>query len=767
MEFLARCAGGFEEVLAKELVALGCKRVKSIKGGALFAGEYADGLRACLWSRAATRILMEIVRTSAHSADTLYAGVRKVPWDKIIAPGATIAMHASGQNSALRNTQFTAVKVKDAVCDKLVDTRGARPDVDGDDPDFPVDVVIFRDRATVYLNLSGPVLHKRGYREPGVQTEAPLKETLAASMLLAAGWDEMLADGVGFADPMCGSGTLPIEAALIATNTAPGLLRNRWGFESYLRHDQALWDQLVAQAEEARIPSWELGVRIIGSDVDAAAVEVARANAERAGVGELVELYVDDAANLATRIKRGRRLQAGLVACNPPYGYRLNSGESLSGVYKALGEATDKLGGDWRLATISPDPGIDAGLGRAPLKAIPCHNGPLSTDLRIYDLGPAPTVIGITSLSGANLSVPVAESASQQFASRLRKVAKERAKWARKTGVQSYRVYDADLPDYAFSVDLYRRADDDAMLARVEEHRAGAGVERKRADRRFFDGLAIIPAVLDMASEQVFFKRSVYEKGMPAPAACWTDVREAEFTFEVDLGSQRECGLALDMRPVRELLRAEAAGKRFACLLAHGGAPTVYAAAGGAASTVTVDPSKVFLEQAQRTVRANGFSGCEHAFVCEDALEWLVAQAEAGSTYDLVFCDLSAFPAVKADREVDFQLQNQLQSRSISQSQSNLRNQLQGHHQNQLRIRPRNQSRGDLLGHLPLIKDIAQILAPEGKLILTCRENKSVLSDETLAELGMSAQDITSETIDHDFSRTPKIHRAFLLQPKA
>lgn len=727
MEFLVRCAGGFEEMLVKELIGLGCKSIKPIKGGAMFAGEYADGLRVCLWSRIATRVLMEIVRTSAHSADTLYAGARKVPWEKIISPNATIAMHATGQNSALRNTQFTALKVKDAVCDRLVAERGWRPDVDGGDPDFPIEVIIYRDRATVYLNLSGPAQHRRGYREPGVQTEAPLKETLAASMLLAAGWDEMVADGVGFADPMCGSGTLPIEAAMIAANVAPGLLRARWGFESYLRHEPSRWDCLVEEAKAMRVSPDELNVRIIGGDKDDAAVEIARANADRAGVGALVEFFVDDASNLGKHVKRGRNLHAGLVACNPPYGYRLNAEESLSHVYRALGEAVGGLHGGWKLAAISPDSGIDTGLGRVPQRMIPCHNGPLNTNLRIYDLDDTPTAIAITSLAGANLLVPVAERASEQFASRLRKVAKERAKWARKAGVSSYRVYDADLPEYAFSIDLFCKASDNALLARVEEHRAGSGVERERADRRFFDGLAIIPAVLGMTDERVFFRRAVYEKGAPASSDCWTNVREAEFTFEVNMGSQRESGLALDLRPVRELLRAEAAGKRFACLLAHGGAPTVYAAAGGATSTVTVDPSKVFLEQAQRIVCDNGFSGCEHVFACEDALEWVAAQAKAGSVFDLVFCDLEAFPGSKANENADSRSQDNFQ-RSLS-----------------------------------VVRDIARILAFDGRLLLTCRNYKSHALEDALVEFGMNVQDITSETIGHDFERTPKIHRTFLV----
>ena len=706
-------------MLAKELIGLQCKQVEIIRGGVSFAGEYADGLRACLWSRVATRVLMEVTRASAHSAGTLYAGVHKIPWERIVAPGATVAMHAVGQNAALRNTQFTVQKVKDAVCDRLAAERGERPDVDGADPDFPLDIVIYRDRATVYLNLSGPVLHKRGYREPGVQTEAPLKETLAASMLLAAGWGEMIADGMGFADPMCGSGTLPIEAALIATNTAPGLMRGRWGFESYMQHDPALWDRLRAEAQAARVPSEELDVRILGGDADACALEIACANAERAGVGDLVEFFADDASNLSKHIVRGRRLHGGLVACNPPYGYRLNSGESLSGVYEALGAAVANLDGSWQLAAISPDAGIDTGLGRTARGIIPCYNGPLETSLRIYALDAKPVAIGVTSLAGVDRSVTVAERVSEQFAARLRKAAKERAKWARKSGVQSYRVYDADLPDYAFSVDLFRRVDDESVLARVEEHRAGSDVDSLRADRRFFDGLAIIPAVLDLQHGSVLFKRAFRKRGAPVSDACWTDVREAEFAFEVDLGSQGECGLPLDLRPVRELLRTKATGKRFACLLAHAGAPTTYAAAGGAASTVTVDSSKTFLEQAERTVRANGFDGREHAFVREEALEWAKAQAKAGRTFDLVFCDLSAFPKSK---------ENDAVARCMS-----------------------------------VIRASAQILAPGGELLLVYRDRRFKLPDDALEELGLHARDITAETIGHDFSRTPKIHRAYLI----
>ena len=719
LEFFARCASGFEDQLAAELTQIRCRRVRPLHGGAAFFGAYEDGLRACLHSRVATRVQLVLGRVSARNADALYDGVRALPWETLVAPGATIAMRATGQNSNLRNTQFTALKVKDAVCDRLAVERGARPDVDGSDPDFSVDILLHRDKATISLNLAGPVLHKRGYREPGVQTEAPLKETLAAGMLLAAGWDSMATDGMGFADPMCGSGTLAIEAALIATRAAPGLLRNRWGFTAYMPHDPAAWERLVAEAEAARVPAWESGVRILAGDMNEEAAAAARANAERAGVAELIEFYVDDAANLGTHLKRGRRLSGGLVACNPPYGHRLLSGEDLSQVYAALDSATAKLGGGWQLAIISPDEEVDTGLGRLPERSIACHNGPLDTSLRIYDLGKAAAKLSIPSLSGSDSVVSVAEGASEQFAARFRKVAKERAKWARKVGVHSYRVYDADLPEYAFSVDVFRSAEDDGLLVRVEEHRAGSNVDAERASRRVFDGLAIVSAVLDVPRERVFCKRARQEKSRPAAEPVWVDVRESDFVFDMDIASQRECGLPLDMRPVREFLRAHAAGKRFACLLAHGGAPSVYAAAGGAVSTVTVDPADPFLEQADHALYVNGFRGREHDLVCDDPLDWARREARAGRTYDLVFCDLSAFPSAR--------------------------------------------SRDLIADHMSVIQQIVRILSPEGKLVLTCHDRRFNLSDKAFGGHGLTAQDITADTIGHDFTRTPKIHRAFLI----
>ena len=720
-EFFARCAAGFEQALAAEVKRLGCQRVRPLKGGVAFYGETADGLRCCLHSRIATRVQLVLARVNARDAEALYEGARKFPWEKRIAVGATICMQAHGTNANLRNTQFTALKVKDAVCDRLSAERGVRPDVDSKDPDFAVDISLHRDKATLYLNLSGPALHRRGYRQSGVQTQAPLKETLAAGLLINAGWERMLAQGALFADPMCGSGTLAIEAALMATNTAPGLLRTRWGFEAWLQHEPDTWERLLDEARQAVRYDAACEVRILAGDIDKAAVEIAQANAERAGVDGLIEFYVDDAANLGRHLKRGQQPLQTLVACNPPYGYRLEDAEHLPKTYRALEAAVGAITGPCTLTAITPDAGIDTALGRQAKEILPCRNGALNCSLRTYDIaGAKPTKLHIDALDGTSRTVNVAEAASEQYAARLRKVAKMRRKWARKAGVTSYRIYDADLPEYAFSVDLFTAAENAQQFLRIEEHRAGSGVDEVRADWRFFDGLALSASVLGIERENVFFKRARQEKGAPTSSTCWTMVREGDFVFEADLGSQHECGLALDLRGVRKLIKSCAENKTFVCLLAQGGVPSTYAAAGGASSCTTVDESELFLKQAQHLVAANGFCGSAYTFAKANVAEWLEREQAQKHTYDLIYCDLSAFPRGEYLTDTDAQLQ--------------------------------------------LIAQIKAILSTDGAIILTSRNKALKLPDDASELQGLSVQDITAETLDADFERTPKIHQAFILK---
>ena len=603
--------------------------------------------------------------------------------------------------------------------------------VDPKDPDFAIDVTLRNAKATLYLNLSGESLHRRGYREDGVQTGAPLKETLAAGILLAAGWGRLAIDGAPFVDPMCGSGTLAIEAALIASDIAPGILRNRWGFDGWALHDEDAWQAVRAEAEQRAAARLVTG-RIVASDIDAHAIAIARANAERAGVAELVEFRVADAAAMDSSSIAGAAAKPGLVAVNPPYGQRLLADGGLADAYRALSTAISKLAAGWHLAVVTPDDAIDSALGFQPHTVLPCFNGALEVGVRLYDVDPvARQELAVVSLSGIERAVTVAEPNSVQFAARLRKVAKERAKWARREGIRCYRIYDADLPDYALSVDVYEGAglDEGIRYLRIAEYKAPASVDEARAARRFADALAIAPAVLDVEPGHVFSKvrrrakgGGQYREAQARPFV--TATSEGGHRFEVDLNAYLDTGIFLDHRITRQMVGQMASGARFLNLFAYTGTATVHAAAGGARETVTVDLSQTYLDWARRNMRVNGFARKAHRFERADAMRWLERAAAQGERFDLVFCDPPTFSNSKSKSAGVFDVQRD---------------------------------------HVELLRRAAAVLAPGGTIVFSCNLRSFKLDGAALADAGLHVRDITAQTIPHDFERNPKIHRCYLV----
>lgn len=738
-EYFARCASGFESVLALELRGLHARQVRPLKGGAAFFGTVETAYQACLWLRVATRVQLVLARVPAADADELYEAAAAFPWEGHIAPGATIAVSAHGVNDELRNTQFTALKVKDAVCDHMRAATGERPDVNPKHPDISIDVSLHRQKATLYLNLSGESLHRRGYREEGVQGAAPLKETLAAGMLLASGWKDMCVEGGAFIDPMCGSGTLALEAAMIAADCAPGLLRRRWGFQGWTQHDPVLWEQVRASAEERLGEGLKRVVPIMAGDIDPRAVELAKANASRCPAGALVKFYVSDAVQLgASLAKRGARGLApkGLLAANPPYGHRLQNAAELRSTYAALASVVDAVPDGWKLAIITPDDGIDTALGQTPEQTIGCYNGAIEAKVRLYTVAPSQRLeIAVVGLDGVERRVTVAERNSEQFAARLRKVAKERAKWARKQNISCYRIYDADLPDYNVSVDMYLGAGRDAGAAyvRVAEYQAPSSVDPAVADRRFNDALAIIPAVLGVPGSDVFSKVRRRAKGggqyrEARGSSKVVHTSEGGFDFEVDLGGYLDTGLFLDHRTTRHMVGDMASGTRFLNLFAYTGSASVHAAGSGAAETTTVDMSQTYLDWAKRNMAANGFAGKKHRFIRADVLKWLEQEGRTRNRYDLIFCDPPTFSNSKTMGERTFDVQRD---------------------------------------HVSLLKQAARILTQDGTIVFSCNLRNFKLDFAALEEAGLAAKDITAQTIPHDFERTPKVHRCFLVTKQA
>jgi putative N6-adenine-specific DNA methylase len=331
VRFFATCAKGTEGALRRELSALRLHAVKGARGGVSFEGDLAAGMKVCLHSRVAMRVLLQLGSFPAPDAAALYDGVRTIEWTEWLTARTTLAVEATVRDSGLTHSGFAALKVKDAVVDALRDRLGARPDVDPKDPDVAVVLHLARDQADLSLDLAGAPLHRRGWRTQ--VTPAPVKETLAAAVLSLGGVEAERP----FLDPMCGSGTLAIEQALRARRMAPGLGR-AFGFQrwpAYRGAAQSAWDRMKEEARRealARAPA-----PIVARDLHPKALDAARRHAAAAGVQLDVRFEQGDAREIGPAPELG---EAGAIVTNPPYGERLMSGRDGRG-----GEGDARVGG--------------------------------------------------------------------------------------------------------------------------------------------------------------------------------------------------------------------------------------------------------------------------------------------------------------------------------------------------------------------------------------------------------------------------------------
>jgi 23S rRNA (guanine2445-N2)-methyltransferase / 23S rRNA (guanine2069-N7)-methyltransferase len=721
-DFWAACPRGSEAFLAEELRAMRLKRIRPLSGGVSFSGPISSAYRALLWSRVASRILLTLARVSAKTSDELYAGCLELPWEDHVRADGTISVDANGTNDELRNTQFTAVRVKDAVADRFTSRFGRRPNVAGNDPDVRINVVVRNERATISIDLAGQALHRRGYREQGVQVEAPMKETLAAAMLYVAGWPEIAKAGGALLDPMCGSGTLLIEGAMIAGDIAPGLTRTRFGFERWLGHDEEAWQALLTEARARRDAGLlDLPV-ILGYDHDPRAVEVARACVRRAGLSGHIEVSRAELNTLTAP-----EAAPGLVVTNPPYGERIQALAGLPRLYAELSQQLRDGFPGWKLGVITPDGGLARGLGWTPQRTVELYNGRIPTLVSVFSVtdGAAPQVVGT---GDSSLSL---DPAAEAFANRLRKMAKHYEKWARKAGVSCYRVYDADLPDYSVAIDVYNGAgaDQGERWVHVAEYAPPAGVDPDRAEKRLDDVLAIVPEVLSVEPEDVFLKVRQRQRGSSqytrvARSGVKGIVAEDGLLFEVNMSDYLDTGLFLDHRLTRAWIGDLAPKTRFLNLFAYTGTATVHAAAGGATSTTTVDLSTTYVEWARNNLARNGFSGEDHRVIRADVLEWVTAARRAGDRFDLIFCDPPTFS----------------NSKRMSETWDVQRD------------------------HAALVIEMSELLSDDGVLVFSCNRRKFVFDAMFLSEAGLDCANVTAQTIPKDFERKPGVHTCWTVR---
>ena len=725
LEFFATCATGLEAVLGAELRHIGVPGVRPLRGGVSFSGGLAAAYRALLWSRVASRVLLTLARVDASSASALYEGVRAIAWQQHLRPGGTLAVNARGANEALRSPQFTALKVKDAVCDALRELRGQRPDVDVQAPDVRVNVVVSGQRATISLDLSGEGLEHRGYRA-GKPCGAPLSENLAAALLLQAGWHG--GPGQGLANPVCGSGALAVEAALMAADVAPGILRPRWGFTGWAGHDGALWNELLEEADgRAEAGAAQAGrAPVIASDASAACIAYTRACAKCAGVeGGITFAAPGEGPTLASLGVSG-----GLLACTVPSGQQLAAAQ-LPAFFAQLQQQAAADEGIAGMALVLPEGTLALASAQAPASRVPVRNGAHEAELCTW---PSLGQQQAAQVQVRGRSVAVADGAAQQFAARLAKVGKQRRKWARQQGVAAWRAYDADLPDYKLAIDVYQGAgpDEGAVKVHVAEYAAPKEVAPEKAARRVADALRIIPAALDVAPEDVYLKRRVRAKGgsqyASAPTAAQPRpfiTQEGGLLLEVDLASYLDTGLFLDHRETRRLIGQAARGKSFLNLFAYTGTASVHAAAGGARLTTTVDLSNTYLQWAQRNMQLNGLLNERQHFERADVLSWVAEKRHSHERWDLVFCDAPTFSNSTKMGKRSWDVQRD---------------------------------------HAELLIGVSRLLTRGGAALFSCNLRTFRPDVETLAKAGVTLADVTPTTIPADFERTPHVHHCYLLK---
>ena len=699
------CADGLETLLRQELEQLGGVVEASNRGAVTLRGDLELAYRACLWSRVATRVLLPLFEVNGNTPEALYATARDYAWDFVFGVDRHFAVHATAGRGVKTHTQYVSLKLKDAICDYFREAVGERPDVQTHEPDAPFHVFVEAEKFTVSYDLSGGSLHRRAYRQ--VQTEAPLKESLAAAILMQAGWPG------GFAallDPMCGSGTFLIEAAMISADIAPGILRTYYGFFGWKEHDPQLWLRLQGEAQARKAAGLKKPMPLlVGFDASRTALNAALQNAHAAGVGALLTLEQRELWQM--RPPEVLKDKKGLLVTNPPYGERLGEADSIRHLYRGLGHvAREQLPG-WQAAVLCADITHADALGLQHRATERFYNGAIPVFVRHGDVIPAEPLLPIHfERSGA--AIP---EEGEAFANRLHKNLKAVLKEAAHEGVRCFRVYDADMPEFNLAVDVYEQ------WLHVQEYAPPKTVDPEKAMRRFKLALTVIREVFGLHRDKVFIKvrtrqagKKQYEK--QGAIGKFFEVREGRARLLVNLTDYLDTGLFLDHRPLRQRIFEEARGKHFLNLFAYTGVFSVQAALGGARSTVTVDLSPTYIAWARRNFALNGIGEDDHYFEQADCVTWLESCQE---NFDLIFIDPPTFSNSKRTEDV-FDVQRD---------------------------------------HVALIQQAMRCLYPKGTLYFSNNFRKFVLDSEALGQYLI--EDISPDTIGFDFQRNPKIHRCW------
>lgn len=727
--FFATSPKGLSELLREELATFGAENLKVQPTGVTFEGDLEVGYRACLWSRLANRLYRIVLEVQLDNQEDLTHQVAQIDWRQHLIAGGRFAVSFSGQGIGITHSHYGALKVKDGIVDFFQDKGLGRPSVDTEDPDLRVHAHLNRNELTLSIDLVGYSLHQRGYRE-GQQVTAPLKENVAAAILMRAQWPKIAEAGGCLYDPMCGSGTFLIEGAMMASDCAPGLFKAEHMLLNRCRgHKPDLWKSLVAEAETRESEGLRNLPELYGSDISHRSLDIARDAIFQAGYDDVIDIK-------QMSIEQGRRWgdwSSGLVVCNPPYGERLSDEETVKQTYQQLGNYLKSEFEGWQAAVLTCNTELGLYLGIKAKRSHDFYNGAMACRLFRFDVDeqwfrePA-----------LEISTDLAEQVQRHFpdlvdtenarmvANRIRKNLKSLKSWVKKESILAYRVYDSDIPEYALAIDVYETEEIGRQVV-VAEYAPPKTVNAAKAKKRLYEAVSVLPEVFEVSAEAIHFKVRERQKGKAQYERL--DEQKHYFTFtenqtrlRVNFTDYLDTGVFLDHRSVRQKVAELSRGKSLLNLFCYTATATAEAAVMGCKSSLSIDMSKTYLYWAQHNFMCNDINQKSHQLLQENVLEWLDKQAEQPTKrFDVIFIDPPSFSTSKRmEGTLDIQRD-----------------------------------------HVDILRKTLQLLSEGGKLIFSNNLRKFKL-DSAAFESDWQIEDITMSTLPQDFKRNPKIHQAWI-----
>lgn len=684
----------------------------------------------CLHSRFASRILLELTQFEAANQEEFYRNAIDFAWEKEIPEDSTLAIDCkihSTRNTMLTNSMFAAQLLKDAVCDRLRKVCGKRPNIDTHFPDIRLSLTIRQTHCSIALDFSGEPLFKRGYRKK--TGEAPLKENLAAAILARAGWEKAAQEGRVFLDPMCGSATFAIEAAFMAAQIAPAIHRKYFGFLRWQNHKSALWKSLQEKAKADFAQRLSKIPPITAVEINKEAYEAAKENIANAGLNEKINLIHSDIFKLPfdalfPSLPKSENLPLGFIAVNPPYGERMGDLRQAQIICRQIGIEFPKRFPNWKMALFAGSKELSMATGLRPYKTNPLKNGTIESILACYDF---------SDIQEEQESNAKASEGQAMFINRLKKKQRQLNAWIKNNRISCYRLYDADMPEYAVAIDSYDTQEEGLHIV-IAEYAPPPTVPQQARNRRLNLILEAVPSFFQLSPDKIHLKVRKKQKGTTQYEKSRTQfnfytVIEEGIQFKVDFDRYLDTGLFLDHRPVRKLIKnilLEKGSKKknqplaFLNLFSYTCSASLYAAS-AKAQTVNVDLSKTYLEWGKDNFQLNRLSLKPHRFVQSDIFEFL--DTEKGK-YDLIYIDPPTFSNSKKT-EKDFSVE---------------------------------------LDYFSLLDKAEKLLAPDGEILFSNNFRKFKLDHNKLSAFFIS--EISETTIDPDFLGNKKIHQAWRLKKK-